>query len=110
MEVQKFDSDIYDVSDFSLINVTKRDTLFIKSEFKGGVDNADDYNMNLFYTIAEENKSVIGFRKSELKFKGFDWFVNYNKDNLNKITFDRNFDNFIIDDIRVRKINAIILK
>ncbi|MDA8874413.1 translocation/assembly module TamB [Winogradskyella sp.] len=109
LEVQKFDSDIYDVSDFSLINVTKRDTLFIKSEFKGGVDNADDYNMNLFYTIAEENKSVIGFRKSELKFKGFDWFVNYNKDNLNKITFDRNFDNFIIDDIRVNQGDEEIL-
>ncbi|ARV10701.1 N-acetyl-gamma-glutamyl-phosphate reductase [Winogradskyella sp. PC-19] len=103
LEIQNLNSDVYDVSDFSLINVTKRDTLFIKSEFKGGVDYADDYDMNLFYTISEENKSVIGFRKSELKFKGFDWFVNYNKDNLNKITFDRNFNNFKIDDIRVNQ-------
>ncbi|WP_299116582.1 translocation/assembly module TamB domain-containing protein [uncultured Winogradskyella sp.] len=109
LEVKKLDSDIYNVSDFSLINVTKRDTLFIKSEFKGGENNADDYDMNLFYTISDENKSVVGFQKSELKFKGFDWFVNSNKDNLNKITFDSDFNNFKIDDIRVNQGDEEIL-
>ncbi|RZN82727.1 MAG: translocation/assembly module TamB [Winogradskyella sp.] len=109
LEVKNLDSDVYNISDFSLINVTKRDTLFIKSEFKGGENNADDYDMNLFYTISEENKSVVGFQKSEFKFKGFDWFVNSNKDNLNKITFDSDFNNFKIDDIRINQVDEEIL-
>ncbi|WP_296344996.1 translocation/assembly module TamB domain-containing protein [Winogradskyella sp.] len=102
-EVDKLDSDIYNISDFNLINVTKRDTLFIKSEFKGGANNTDNYNMSLFYTITEENKSVVGFQKSDFKFKGYDWFINFNKDSFNKITFDRNFNDFKIEDIRVNQ-------
>ncbi len=95
--------DVYNVADFSLINVTKRDTLFIKSEFKGGQKSQDRYNMNLFYTIDDENKSILGFKKSDFNFKGFDWFINSNKDNLNTIKFDRNFNNFEIADIRINQ-------
>ncbi len=102
-EISKLDSDIYNLSEFSLINVTRRDTLFIKSEFKGGKDYTDNYNMSLFYTINEENKSVVGFQKSEFKFKGFDWLINSDKDNFNKITFDRNLNDFRIEDIRINQ-------
>ncbi|SHH53855.1 translocation/assembly module TamB domain-containing protein [Winogradskyella jejuensis] len=103
LEIKKLNSDIYNISDFNLINVTKRDTLFVKSEFKGGENQSDDYNMNFFYTINEDNTSVVGIRKSDFKFKGFDWVINSDKDNLNKITFDKRFKNFIIEDIRVNQ-------
>ncbi|TCK69162.1 uncharacterized protein DUF490 [Winogradskyella wandonensis] len=103
IEIQKLDSDIYNISDFNLINVTKRDTLFVKTEFKGGENEVDQYDMNFFYTINEDNTSVVGLRKSNFKFKGFDWIVNSEKDNLNKITFDKSFKNFIIEDVRVNQ-------
>lgn len=108
-QVEKLDSDIYNISDFNLINVTKRDTLFIKSEFKGGAKDTDTYDMSLFYTINEENKSVIGFQKSDFNFKGYDWYINFNKDRLNKIIFDRNFNDFKIEDIRVNQEDEEIL-
>ncbi|RNC87344.1 MAG: translocation/assembly module TamB [Winogradskyella sp.] len=103
LEVKQLESDFYSITDFDLINVTKRDTLFVKSEFKGGENQVDDYNINLYYTINEDNNSVLGFQKSDFKFKGFDWFINYNKNNLNKITFDKTLTNFKIDDILINQ-------
>lgn len=109
IELDNLGSDFYKISDFSLINVTKRDTLFVKSEFKGGDERVDNYNMNLFYTIDDERKSTVGFRKSDLKFKGFDWFINSDKDDLNTIKFDRGFNTIEIADIRVSQDDEEIL-
>ena len=69
IEIDSIDTKYYDVSKFSLINVTLNDTLFIRSEFKGGKANRDQFDMNLYYTINKENKSVIGFKNSEINFK-----------------------------------------
>ena len=109
IEIDSLDAGIYKATQFSLINVTKRDTLLIKSEFKGGENNQDDYNLNLFYTIDKENKSVVGFRKSDIRFKGYEWFVNSQKDTLNKIRFDRDFKYFDISPIRINQGNEEIL-
>nr|WP_252723903.1 translocation/assembly module TamB domain-containing protein [Winogradskyella psychrotolerans] len=101
VEIDSLSAGVYNASQFSLINVTKRDTLLIKSEFKGGTNNADDFNLNMFYTIDKSNKSVIGLRKSDVKFKGYNWLLNREKDTLNKITFDRNLETFDIFPIKI---------
>tara|TARA_R110002111_G_scaffold106025_4_gene164173 strand:+ start:5660 stop:10174 length:4515 start_codon:yes stop_codon:yes gene_type:complete len=109
IEIDSLSAGIYNASQFSLINVTKRDTLLIKSEFKGGTNNTDDFNLNLFYTIDETNQSVVGFRKSDVKFKGYDWLLNAKKDTLNKIRFDRKFKNFDIFPIKITQGDEEIL-
>jgi hypothetical protein len=101
IEIDSINAGIYQASKFSLINVTKRDTLLIKSQFRGGKDNKDDYNLNLFYTIDKTNKSVVGFKKSDFRFKDYEWFINSEKDTLNKIRFDRDFKTFDISPISV---------
>ena len=75
--------------------------MFIKTEFKGGKSNKDDFDLNLFYTINEENNSVIGFKKSEVEFKNNLWFINEEKNRFNKVEFDRAFKNIIIDNLRM---------
>ncbi|BAO77536.1 translocation/assembly module TamB domain-containing protein [Winogradskyella sp. PG-2] len=109
IEIDSLNTGVYNASQFSLINVTKRDTLLIKSEFKGGKNNKDNFNLNLFYTIDDTNKSVIGFRKSDIEFKGYDWLVNSEKDTLNKIRFDRKFKVFDIFPIKINQGNEEIL-
>lgn len=99
VEIDTLSTKYYDVSKFSLINVTQRDTLFIKSEFKGGKQNVDDFNLSMFYTIDETNKSVVGFRKSEVVFKNNKWIINEDKNKLNKIAFTRDFKNFDISEM-----------
>jgi len=101
IEVDSIHTKYYDASKFSLINVTINDTLFIKTEFKGGKSNNDDFDLNLYYTINEESKSVIGFKKSEIEFKKILWYINEEKNSFNKIEFDRLFQNIKIDALRL---------
>lgn len=99
IEIDSLNTNFYNVSKFNLINVTMRDTLFIKSEFKGGKYNKDNFDLSLFYTINKENKSVVGFKKSGVTFKDTDWVINENRDLKNKIAFDRGFKQFDISEI-----------
>lgn len=109
VEIDSLNAGIYNASQFSLINVTKRDTLLFKSEFKGGKNNADTFNLNLFYTIDETNQSIVGIKKSDVKFKGYEWLLNAQKDTLNKIRFDRNFNTFDIFPIKITQGDEEIL-
>ncbi|MCB0400288.1 MAG: translocation/assembly module TamB, partial [Winogradskyella sp.] len=108
IEIDTLSAGVYNASDFTLINVTRRDTLLVKTEFKGGKNNKDVFNLNLFYTIDEANKSVIGFRKSDVVFKGYEWFINSEKNNFNKVRFDRTFSAFDIFPITINQGNEII--
>jgi len=101
VEIDSLNSKYYAISKFSLINVTKKDTLFIKTEFDGGDKNRDKFDLNLFYTINEENNSVLGFKKSNFKFKENSWYVNEEKNTFNKIEFDRLFNNINIDNLKL---------
>ena len=92
--VDSIKNDKYKIADFNLINVTLNDTLFVRSEFKGGPKSEDTYDLNLYHTINEEKQSILGFKKSEIKFKDYIWFINEGETNDNKIVFDKNLKNF----------------
>jgi uncharacterized ubiquitin-like protein YukD len=89
----------YKVSDFSLINVTQNDTLYVRTEFKGGKKATDLFKLNLFHTIDKDRNSVVGFKKSEITFKDFQWFINEQDTKDNKITFNKKLTNFSVDRI-----------
>lgn len=89
----------YDVKDFNLINTTLKDTLFFRSEFKGGSEYNDSYNLNFYHTFNKQNKSVIGFKKSEVSFKNNTWVVNKDGDSKNKIIINRTLDSISIEEI-----------
>jgi hypothetical protein len=108
VQIDSIDTKYYDVSKFNLINVTLNDTLFIRSEFKGGKTNRDQFDLNLFYTINKENKSVIGFKNSEINFKANQWYINEDRNKDNKIVFDRSFNNIDIRSIMMTHNDEII--
>ncbi|MEL1243023.1 translocation/assembly module TamB domain-containing protein [Flavobacterium sp. DGU11] len=87
----------YKISDFSLINVTQNDTLFLRSEFKGGNQAKDAFNLNLYHTIDKNNNSVVGFKKSEINFKNYQWFINEHDTDDNKIVFNKKLTDFSVD-------------
>ena len=109
IEVDSLATPYYKASEFSLINVTLNDTLYVKSEFKGGKDSKDSFDLNLYYTIDENNKSVIGLKKSEVNFKNTPWLLNRNQNKQNKIVFDRTFEEILIDNINMSYANEEIL-
>ncbi|MEM1258748.1 MAG: translocation/assembly module TamB domain-containing protein, partial [Bacteroidota bacterium] len=89
----------YDVKDFNLINTTLKDTLFFRTEFKGGSELNDSYNLNFYHTFNEENKSVIGLKTSDVNFKGNTWVLNKTGDKKNKVIVNRTLDSIQIDEI-----------
>jgi hypothetical protein len=99
IELDSIKTKNYKISDFSLINVTQKDTLHIRTEFKGGNKADDYYKLNLFHTIDNKNNNVVGIQKSEIKFKDYLWFLNEKENNQNKIIFDKKLKNFSIEDI-----------
>lgn len=99
IELDSIKTKYYKIRDFSVINVTMKDTLFFRSEFKGGPKGEDFYNLNLYHTINKDNNNVVGISKSEIKFKDYLWFLNENETPNNQIVFDKSFKNFDIDNI-----------
>src|SRR5690606_19629491 len=47
VEIDSIKTKLYKISDFGLINVSHNDTLYFRTEFKGGSRNQDYYNLNL---------------------------------------------------------------
>ncbi|MDX9789196.1 MAG: translocation/assembly module TamB domain-containing protein [Candidatus Kapabacteria bacterium] len=109
VEMDSIKTKYYKVSDFNLINVTMKDTLFFRTEFKGGDQAKDYYNLNLYHTINKEKQSVVGIQHSELYFKDLLWHLNKAEDNQNKIVFDKTLSSFVFDNIRMTHDNEEIL-
>ena len=89
----------YNLKDFNLINTTLKDTLFFRSEFKGGSEFNDSYNLNFYHTFNKENKSVIGLKTSDVNFKGNKWVLNKDGDSKNKVILNRSLDSITIQEI-----------
>ena len=99
----------YKISDFQLLNVTARDTLFVRTEFKGGSEEQDYYNLNLYHTIDNKKNSVVGFAKSEMKFKDYLWYINEKDEDDNKVVFDKALKNFALDNIIISHENQEVV-
>jgi hypothetical protein len=99
IEVDKVNTKWYDAQEFSLINTTLNDTLFFKTEFKGGTTSQDNYNLSFYHTIDSLNKSVVGLKRSDVSFRGNKWFINAKNDRKNRFIFDKNLDSIFIEKI-----------
>jgi hypothetical protein len=99
VELDSIKTPYYKVRDFNLINVTAKDTLFVRSEFKGGDKGEDYFNLDLYHTIDKNKNNIVGIKKSEMKFKDYLWYLNENAEKDNQIVFDQYFKNFTFDNI-----------
>ncbi|WP_235004550.1 translocation/assembly module TamB domain-containing protein [Aequorivita antarctica] len=98
----------YNLKDVNVINKTLNDTMYVRSEFKGGEKKEDLFNLSLYHTINPEGKSVIGVKKSDITYKGNVWFLNENNNRLNKVVFDDNFKEIRIDSLVLSHNNELI--
>ncbi|WP_337251659.1 translocation/assembly module TamB domain-containing protein [Maribacter halichondriae] len=59
----------------------------------------DSYNLNFYHTFNEDNKSVIGLKKSDVSFKGNTWVLNQEGNSKNKVIINRTLDSISIQEI-----------
>lgn len=105
--VDEVSSGSYDISEMNLISKRRNDTLFVRTKMEGGADNRDKFNLNFFHTINKENESVVGIRRSNIKFNETTWFLNKDKEDCT-IVFNQGFKNISIDTINLSHENQNI--
>ncbi len=88
LTAKRVNTPYYKVSKLNLLNRTVNDTLFFKSIFKGGNLEEEDFNLDFYYTINNEKKSVVGIQKSTFNFKDNIWNINPRSNQENKVTFN----------------------
>jgi hypothetical protein len=88
LSIKKVETPQYTISKLQLVNITLNDTLFFRTEFKGGLKDTEDYNLAFYHTFNKENKSVFGIQKSNFTFKNNNWTINPNNNFDNKVVFD----------------------
>ncbi|NHM02068.1 translocation/assembly module TamB [Flavobacterium sp. KDG-16] len=101
IELDSLNTKNYKISEFSLINLTLNDTLFARTEFKGGAKGEDKFDLNLFHTIDKNKQSVVGFKKSDITFKNYQWYINEKETNGNTVVFDKGFKNFTFNQLKL---------
>ncbi|PVW13230.1 N-acetyl-gamma-glutamyl-phosphate reductase [Marixanthomonas spongiae] len=99
---------VYNVIDLDIINKTINDTLYVRSEFKGGEKKEDLFNLSLYHTINPKGKSVVGVKKSDITYKDNVWYLNKDNNSLNKVVFDDNFRDIRIDSLVLNHNDEII--
>src|SRR5699024_6871239 len=88
--VDSISTPYYNLSKTNFVSNRRSDTLHVRTYFKGGKENKDEFNVNLFYTFNEENQSVLGIKPSDVTFRNNTWQLNEeNKENT--IVFDNKF-------------------
>jgi len=101
LSVDNINTKYYNVKDLNLVNVTLNDTLFFRTDFVGGNKLDEKFDLSFYHTLNENNKSVIGLKRSEIKFKKNDWSVNPDNNNQNKVVIDAAFKTFAIDKVNL---------
>ncbi len=99
LEIADITTKWYDANEFNLINKTINDTLFFRTEFKGGKYLDDIYNLSFYHTIDSTNKSVVGIKKSDVSFRGNKWFINNTNNRQNRFIFNKTLDSIFIEKI-----------
>jgi len=101
LTIDDVESNVYNISDLHMVNKTLNDTLYLGAEFKGGINDSEQYSLSFYHTFNKENKSVFGIQKSNFTFKGNEWLVNPENNFSNKLVYDNatktyTFDPFVI--------------
>ena len=101
VKIDHIKNGVYDVDDFKLINVTNKDTLFFRTEFSSKQRIDDKYKLSFYHTVNDSSQSVVGIRKSDIKYQGKKWILN-NDENKVQLTFDHDFKNFNLDTLVIK--------
>lgn len=92
----------YTLSKLLLFNKTVNDTLFFKSIFKGGDSEKEKFNLDFYYTINKNKKSVLGVEKSTFNYMENIWDLNPENNTNNKLTFDLKSNEYVFSPFKLK--------
>ena len=90
-------SKLYRFSELNLLNKTKNDTLFFKTEMLGGKKQTESFNIDFYHTIDPLRNSVFGLEKSILNIKKNKWTINASSGDKNRIVYNNRLEELIFE-------------
>ncbi|WP_404981054.1 translocation/assembly module TamB domain-containing protein [Capnocytophaga granulosa] len=101
VQISSLQNPYYKIDEFNMVNTSVNDTLFFQTEFKGGRNSEDDYNLRFYHTINPKHESEVGIKPSSyILFKGNEWKIDKNREN--KLVINRKMDSLQIRPISLR--------
>ena len=79
IKIDSINLGFYKFKNFRLLNTTIKDTLYLKTKFKGGKKFKDNYDISFYYTMDQMQNFVLGFKKSIFNFKSIPWLIDPKK-------------------------------
>ena len=101
LTVDNIHTEYYEISKLDLVNITLNDTLFFRTEFTGGKNKTEKFNLGFYHTIDVNNKSVVGMNTSDFTYRNTKWLINPNENKESKVVFDPGFNNFKFHDFNL---------
>ncbi|WOC39823.1 translocation/assembly module TamB [Polaribacter sp. HL-MS24] len=101
LTASKLNTKYYSLSKLNLLNRTENDTLYFKSVFDGGKLSKEAFNVDFYYTINPEGKSVLAFQESTFNIKDNVWKIHPNKTFTDKIIFDLKAGEFDFSEFQI---------
>ncbi len=107
-------TDFYRLSELNLLNKTKNDTLFFKTELLGGKKQTESFKIDFYHTIDPLNNSVFGLQESTLNLKKNTWKINASSKNKNRVVYNNSLEELIFENFSLKskgqeiKFNGII--
>ncbi|GAB1307489.1 translocation/assembly module TamB domain-containing protein [Urechidicola sp. KH5] len=92
----------YRLSDIGLVNVTLNDTLYFRTQFKGGFENTETFDLGFYHTIDENDNSIVGINNSKVIYKNQTWKINPNENKKNKVVFAEDLSSFEVKEFDVQ--------
>ena len=108
LSVDHVNTDFYNIADVNLVNVSLKDTIFVRTDFIGGVELKEKYDLSFYYTLNEKNQNVFGIKKSTIEFKDNVWDLNPENNDQNKFVFNNSYKSFVIDNVNLVSNNQSI--
>jgi len=90
-------SKYYRMDSIRLMNRAVNDTLYFKSVFKGGKNTQEDFNLDFYYTLNNEQKSVVGIQPSSFSFNNFKWDINSANDKNHTLTINSKTNEILLE-------------
>jgi hypothetical protein len=101
LTASKLNTKYYSLSKLNLLNRTQNDTLYFKSVFDGGQLSKEAFNVDFYYTINPEGKSVFAFQESTFNIKDNIWKIHPDTKFTDKIVFDLNANEFDFSEFQI---------
>jgi hypothetical protein len=95
LSVNKINTKYYDISKLRLVNITLNDTLYFRTEFKGGENLSENFNLSFYHTYNKENKMVFGLQESNFTFKNNTWVINPENNLENKFEYTQANNSYV---------------